>query len=276
MKATKKLIPTIVLLLISAVMFSTASYAWFAINETAEVTGLQIGAKTSTNLFVKGVGDATTDYNTSKAIVIAAGDAKTVLPTHADTTTLNAIKWAAKIGTSFTDGTEKADDSDNKEALTLSQAYPENSNYVFGQATDVNTNGRWVGEYFFLKVGYELYAQADKDKTLTVESVTFPAIAATNQDLFKSLRVLVVGENGFVLAQPDADGGKVDVTGTKTITTALNTNKENSTAPAKGAGSLVDVYVYFDGADTTNNKASNYIATLAEGIQVTFGMVNRG
>ena len=39
-KSTRKLIPAFAMLLISAVMLSTASYAWFATNNTVRASGM--------------------------------------------------------------------------------------------------------------------------------------------------------------------------------------------------------------------------------------------
>lgn len=50
----KKLIPAIVLLLISAIVMSTASYAWFSMNNKVTVTGMTITTKVNDNLFITG------------------------------------------------------------------------------------------------------------------------------------------------------------------------------------------------------------------------------
>jgi len=54
MKKFKKLIPAIALLLISAVLMSTASYAWFSMNTKVTVTGMQVKTKVSSNLAIAG------------------------------------------------------------------------------------------------------------------------------------------------------------------------------------------------------------------------------
>lgn len=50
----KKLIPAIVLLLISAIVMSTASYAWFSMNTKVTVTGMQVKAVVNDNLLIAG------------------------------------------------------------------------------------------------------------------------------------------------------------------------------------------------------------------------------
>ena len=48
MKATRKLIPAIAMLLISAVMMSTATFAWFSTNTSVTAGGMAIQAKSET------------------------------------------------------------------------------------------------------------------------------------------------------------------------------------------------------------------------------------
>lgn len=47
MKMTRKLIPALVMLLVSAVMLSTASFAWFASNDTVAVNGMNVKVKST-------------------------------------------------------------------------------------------------------------------------------------------------------------------------------------------------------------------------------------
>lgn len=48
----KKLIPAIVLLLISAMIMATASYAWFSMNNKVTVSGMAVTTRVNSNLFV--------------------------------------------------------------------------------------------------------------------------------------------------------------------------------------------------------------------------------
>ena len=48
----KKLIPAVALLLVSAVLLSTASFAWFSMNRAVTVTGMELKTKVSDNLFI--------------------------------------------------------------------------------------------------------------------------------------------------------------------------------------------------------------------------------
>ena len=48
MKTTRKILPALAMLLVSAIMLSTASYAWFASNSTVKATGMSVKVKANT------------------------------------------------------------------------------------------------------------------------------------------------------------------------------------------------------------------------------------
>ncbi len=52
MKKTRKLIPALVMLLVSAVMMSTASFAWFSINDKVDVDGMAVQATATGSLVI--------------------------------------------------------------------------------------------------------------------------------------------------------------------------------------------------------------------------------
>ena len=52
MKKTLKLIPAIAMLLISAIMLSTATFAWFSMNNRVTVTGMTLKTQVSSNLLI--------------------------------------------------------------------------------------------------------------------------------------------------------------------------------------------------------------------------------
>ena len=52
MKKMRKLIPAFAMLLVSAIMMSTASFAWFTMNEEVTATGMQVQAKAAGNLLI--------------------------------------------------------------------------------------------------------------------------------------------------------------------------------------------------------------------------------
>lgn len=72
--AKKKLIPAVAMLTTSAVMLSTATYAWFTLNREVEVKGLQMSATASNSLEIS-LGDLSTDEGAAKIGAPADGSA---------------------------------------------------------------------------------------------------------------------------------------------------------------------------------------------------------
>ena len=52
MKKMRKLIPAFSMLLVAAIMLSTATFAWFTMNESVTASGMEIQAKASGNLLI--------------------------------------------------------------------------------------------------------------------------------------------------------------------------------------------------------------------------------
>jgi hypothetical protein len=52
MKKMRKLIPALSMLLIATIMLSTATFAWFTMNESVTATGMEIKAKAAGNLLI--------------------------------------------------------------------------------------------------------------------------------------------------------------------------------------------------------------------------------
>ena len=61
----KKLIPALALLLVSAVLLATSSFAWFSMNTTVTVTGMEVTTKVSSNLLVAADNTDDTGYATA-------------------------------------------------------------------------------------------------------------------------------------------------------------------------------------------------------------------
>ena len=61
----KKIIPALALLLVSAVLLATSSFAWFSMNTTVTVTGMEVTTKVSSNLLVAEYNTDDTGYATA-------------------------------------------------------------------------------------------------------------------------------------------------------------------------------------------------------------------
>jgi hypothetical protein len=86
--AMKKLVPAAGMLALSASMLATSTYAWFTMNKTVEVKGMQVKAQAEAGLLINEVKTAGDDYwDESATALVAPGTA--LLPT----STTNAAKW---------------------------------------------------------------------------------------------------------------------------------------------------------------------------------------
>lgn len=92
MKNARRLIPVFALLLVTAIMLSTASYAWFTMNESVTATGMQVKAKASGNLLIsenkmtaadQTITVALTNRGTNSDIIPVTYDAGWKVPTDA-------------------------------------------------------------------------------------------------------------------------------------------------------------------------------------------------
>ena len=52
MKKMRRLIPAVAMLMVAAVMLSTASFAWFTMNDVVTASGMQVQAKAAGNLLI--------------------------------------------------------------------------------------------------------------------------------------------------------------------------------------------------------------------------------
>ena len=52
MKKMRKLVPAFAMLMVAAIMMSTASFAWFTMNDQVTASGMQVQAKASGNLLI--------------------------------------------------------------------------------------------------------------------------------------------------------------------------------------------------------------------------------
>ena len=285
MKLTRKLIPAFAMLLLSAVLLSTASFAWFTSNATVTANGMKVQATTAANLLIsKDDGasyDVAVNFNESTA------------------TTLTPCSTNATVGSKVVANSVFAD---NK-FYALNNA--EGIDYNSGAASDTTefklaTNGDDVNYFkkYTFTVKYDAAAGITaKDLYLKTLTVTSPATVGVS----KALRVAIVATNGSdvysYLFAPHG-GTYLDsksVAGLKTVTfDDQSTNEKAADLQTQAMtdmttinsgnvtfGDLVSltgavnftVYVWYEGNDTncTSVKAT---ATEALSIEFTFEYKN--
>ncbi len=71
MKKSLKLIPAIVMLLISAILVSTSTFAWFSMNTTVRATGMQVTAKSNNTFLLIGTVNSAGTIQSEKKTAVA-------------------------------------------------------------------------------------------------------------------------------------------------------------------------------------------------------------
>lgn len=220
MKLSKKLIPAIGMLMLSAVMLVTSSFAWFSMNDKVVATGmkvtavseevyLQIAVKSGTeSSFIDGLDQTTADAKMQDAAEIKPVSIKGF------SSTSSTINWITNYSTDKNQSTAAGTDISVSTDLT---------SYVLKQDFEVRlspTAGASVA-------GGPLRA-------------TSVVLSANESELAHAVSVLIVSGNNAQWFKQNADGTAWTNEGD-----ALSSDPFTS---VDGAPTTVSVYVFFDGA----------------------------
>lgn len=218
MKKFKKLIPALCMLLVSAVMLGSTTFAWFSMNNTVTATGMEVAAK-SDELFLTIKYGSTYDENYSEPTATSDAAKKELLPVDHGTVT-------GGTGTS-TEITSAADMTDHTKWYYAYSDKNTVSSAKANTAKQVSTGnlGNYIASETFT-VGVYKNSGASKFANLNVTSVTIPADTGL-------VLVLVCGDNVITFK---AGGNFTD----KILTDATGT-----------VSTTVTAYYYIDG---TNDK----------------------
>lgn len=227
MKKFRKLVPALCMLLISAVLLGTSTFAWFSMNTTVTATGMQVTAKTDhTYLLISDTNDKdalqTDPTADDRKVDFAMGTASSLAPsahetfgaTGASTDAATVGKWYSAQGKT-PDKTDMKDDT--KTALTGFDGY-------------VLTKSVYITVTKDSKIATNLKVSATITNNTTATDIA-------------PLKVLVVCGDKYVELAPDA----------LTSATVLADQIKSDTL------TKVDIYIYYDGAHanvTTNNSAN--------------------
>ena len=237
----KRIIVALTTLLISFVILTTASYAWFSLNQTVSVTNMQITANSdSVYLLISEVNTTAAGIQSEKKTTIA----QTVSPDNA-----KVYPSAYEV----TDGTDFADESN---------WYTANSNDPASSAINLATKTALTDfdgyvitytYYFTLAVG----SNPAKDLIVSSYSIAMNDTAdGTNETIAPMKTVVVCGSVYEELTSTDTEGSVVLYSSNITDESVVQ----------------VDVYIYFDGNDT--NVYTNNIANLeGASIDIEFSVV---
>lgn len=233
MKKFSKLIPAFCMLLISAMLMGTSTFAWFSMNTQVTATGMQIQAKSNETYLLIGTENNVETIQTAKLTSANAG---------MGTATLLYPSRVKGDATSLTDATLKFEYTSAKDASA--SAADTNATY-----TEVETNK--FDNYVVKKTFYvTIQKGAAVAKNLKVKSVTFKDLANTGV----ACVITSASATGVINATSDIN----------TVQTLVLANEVTDATVV-----AVNVYLYINGEHT--NIYTNNINNLKAGsVEIEF------
>ena len=246
MKKFKKLIPALCMLLVSAVMLGSTTFAWFSMNTTVTASNMQVQAKADqVYLQIKEKTGSFTD-NGNHTSVPSTVEKKSLLPTNVYKSFNETTPVAFAGGKDFIWVSNYSVDADKSDKA--------------GSYTDVTED---VDSYA-LKFEYTIRLRPNTGATtapgkLKVTAVEFEDKSATS-GLKGAVSVLVVCGDYSAVYKQDTVGTFVKKAGDDALSAA---------AFADTTGTDVAVYVFFDG-DNANCKTTNIVLNDVFSVKITF------
>jgi hypothetical protein len=239
----KKIMASASMLLVSAVMLSSATYAWFSLNKTVTVDGIQLSA-VSDNVFLQIKNSAGASSNQAKTSATAVSTAAQLYPV--DYTAIAAANGEVSWGKTTSNDPTNANYTAKASLIAIDNA--DLDDYVWS-----DTFSFWIAENAGNTTGANL--------KLTGVTASL-ATDSTDNDISESLRVLVVGSDGAMTwyntgasENGTALSGGISVVNYKSSATAptgIITAVPNAEANAVTA----TVYVYYCGNDDSVTTAN--------------------
>ena len=236
-KTNRKLIPAVAMLLISAIMLSTSSFAWFSLNREVTANGMEVKAiSDATNLQISTVNTGAWDIS-ANAQITGAGTGKLLPVAHEKFEAIGDVTTTAKWYYGYSAASNSAE---------LKEGTKRSLSGVFATATE----GYIVKQDFY----FRLAAQGDAATNLTVSDVKFAAGA-------KGMSVIVAGPENFV--EFNADTQKDDTI----LLASVPYVADEATSTA-----MVTVYLYIDG-NQTNVKTDNLPDSITDSVTLKFDAI---
>ena len=280
MKLSRKLIPAFAMLLISAIMMTTASYAWFSINSDVDVNGMTVSTTTSDSILVA------TDVITSTGPVSDAAFGTTLTQGTAGGT-LNPVSTVDGVNFYYVDGGNVTGSGDAKEEEYI--AYNHSNTAAFNTAYGT-TGQNAVGyvEYVFQIKATNADPSNAKSLNITTLGLAYSGAVDNDQKAFRVAVFADTNEDGFTsgvgthittLRADDAtylttDKAVASDSGLDTVAKLDTAATLASVGANKTEYVKVVVRLWLEGEDTTckNNVYADLVdGTFALNLKVQFG-----
>ena len=262
MKNTRKLIPAIAMLLLSAVLMSTASFAWFSTNTTATANGMVVKVASATNILISKAQGGT--YKSTEAFTQEIDNLvpASAVPAKAP----NFFYMEAAGNKMIADSSEYGTDSEFA-AATAGTQYIAFTSYL-------KVVGETIPETIVPAIAL----------TIEKEGVATP-ITTADSPVYAAFRVLIVYGDTALLYAPVAGAdatyspiASVEAKKPTLATTAVSSYSKSGedaiiTNVEAETPYQVDVYVWLEGQDS-NCKAANAISLKDIDIAIMFNLVD--
>ena len=268
-KALRKLIPTFVMVLLAATMVGTSTYAWFSMNKTVSVTGMQVEVKSDETYLLVNTGDNDTyaEIQTAGlktvALTVSDGDAK-IYPaspalTAAEAAYLSVAEGHNKVGGGTIETAGVVVDNATK-AAAVTNWFTANASAPNAAAIDTSTAKQLTSftGYVITRTAYLTVAAGANGANNLHVTPTF-AQKGVGNDLAAAKALVVTSDGGFAVLSSTNNGSSVDISGSNTTLTSTTVL-------------TVTIYIYYDGDETpvnTNNKANLTGATISLAFDVS-------
>ena len=282
----KRLIPALAMLLVSAILLGTSTFAWFSMNTQVSATGMQVQAVAEDGLLIINEQDADQAANWKVSAQATYNTAAALAPT----STSDVTAWYHNKSDAPT--TAKAGQASNTYTTLSGSKWLRDTNGAYYYDDDAGSD-KDAGENYYTLLN-KFYIKSSGAEIALGTGNTYQALYinkvqvtgnTSSPDLDKALRVAVkVGSQLFIYAPFEGATLSYNVAGSATATTAtqvpanfiLNTVTNTTTLPAIGTEKAntvpVEIYLYFEGEDA-NCKSENLTATLDTlSVEVTFGI----
>ncbi len=291
----KRLIPALAMLLVSAILLGTSTFAWFSMNTMVTATGMQVKAVAEDGLLIKNELDADTAANWK----VSTQASYSTLAELAPTSTADVTTWYHN----------KSDDQNDAKAGQLAATYETlSSNAKWKRDTGANKSGTYyidsdndttkdaeekayvlLNKFFIKSSGDAITLGSGRTYAdLYINKINVGATSASAA-LDASLRVAVkVGSTLYIYAPVTGatttyKAGGSDSGTAATVTTVPAGGIVNSTTSTTSIPAVTetteanwieaDVYIYFEGEDA-GLKSANLVSTLDTlTVEVVFGIV---
>lgn len=250
----KKLIPALCMLLISAVLVGTSTFAWFSMNTTVTATGMNITAKSesiflqiipASGTFSDSAAQDTATASTATKEVRPTSAAKTIADTSLTALTASDASSAIKFAEAFSNDPSVSTRHTNYADVTTA-----------AKATDASNVYTLINDF---KIRLNPTTGTTSANNLTVSGVTIESDNDTtaNDIMLDAVRVLVVCGDAWTIWNST---GSVVSSNSNVIASSVTTTATD-----------VKVYIYFDGeqASTTTNNATT-LSTDGYDVEITF------